>query len=99
MVKRIAGFNLHETTLIPSDNAEKLVGFAAHSSAIAVAMRYLQPVADYQQAGAVTDPTTGMTFGYLRFTDTRSNKVFVTLECLYGFSPAKTDALKRIVKP
>jgi hypothetical protein len=99
MVKRIAGFNLHETTLIPSDHAEKLVGFAAHSSAVAVAMRYLQPVADYQQAGAVTDPTTGMTFGYLRFTDTRSNKIFVTLECLYGFAAAKTDGLKRIVKP
>jgi hypothetical protein len=99
MVKRIAGFNLHETTLIPSDHAEKLVGFAAHSSAVAVAMRYLQPVAEYQQSGAVTDPTTGMTFGYLRFTDTRANKVFVTLECLYGFSAAKTDALKRIVKP
>ena len=99
MVKRIAGFNLHETMLIASDHAEKLVGFAAHSSAVAVAMRYLQPVADYQQAGAVTDPTTGMTFGYLRFTDTRANKVFVTLECLYGFAPAKTDALKRIVKP
>jgi hypothetical protein len=98
MVKRIAGFNLHETTLIPSDHAEKLVGFAAHSSAVAVAMRYLQPVADYQQAGAVTDPATGMTFGYLRFTDTRANKIFVTLECLYGFAPAKTDALKRIVK-
>jgi len=99
MVKRIAGFNLHETTLIPSDHAEKLVGFAAHSSAVAVAMRYLQPVADYQESGAVTDPVTGMTFGYLRFTDTRANKIFVTLECLYGFAPAKTDALKRIVKP
>ena len=99
MVKRIAGFNLHETTLIPPDHAEKLVGFAAHSSAVAVAMRYLQPVADYQQSGAVTDPTTGMTFGYLRFTDTRANKIFVTLECLYGFAPAKTEALKRIVKP
>ena len=99
MVQRIAGFNLHETTLIPADHGEKLVGFAAHSSAVAVAMRYLQPVADYEQAGAVTDPVTGMTFGYLRFTETRANKVFVTLECLYGFSPAKTDGLKRVVKP
>ncbi len=35
-------------------------------------MRYLQPVADYQQAGAVTDPTTGMIFAYLRFTDARA---------------------------
>ena len=57
------------------------------------------PVAEYQQAGAVTDPQTGMTFGYLRFTDTRANKVFVTLECLYGFALGKADALKRIVKP
>lgn len=99
MVKRLAGFNLHETTLIPSDHAEKLVGFAAHSSAVAVAMRYLQPVADYQESGAVTDPVTGLTFGYLRFTDTRANKVFVTIECLYGFTVGKNDALKRIVKP
>ena len=86
MIKRLAGFDLHETVVIPSDHAEKLVGFAAHPSAVAVAMRYLQPVAEYQQAGAVTDPQTGMTFGYLRFTDTRANKVFVTLECLYGFA-------------
>ena len=99
LIKRLAGFDLHETVVIPSDNAEKLVGFAAHASAVAVAMRYLQPVADYQQAGAVTDPQTGMTFGYLRFTDTRANKVFVTLECLYGFALGKADALKRIVKP
>jgi hypothetical protein len=49
-------------------HAKKLVGFAAHSSAVAVAIRYLQPVADHQQAGAVTDPVTDMTFGYLRFT-------------------------------
>ena len=37
--------------------------------------------------------------GYLRFTDTRANKVFVTIECLYGFTAAKMDALKRLVKP
>ena len=35
----------------------------------------------------------------LRFTDTRANKVFVTIECLYGFTVGKNDALKRIVKP
>ncbi len=99
LVRRLAGFDLHETVVIPADHAEKLVGFAVHPSAVAVAMRYLTPVAEYQQSGAVTDPQTGMTFGYLRFTDTRANKVFVTLECLYGFTVAKADALKRIVKP
>ena len=99
LIKRLAGFDLHETVVIPSVHAEKLVGFAVHPSAIAVAMRYLVPVAEYQQSGAVTDPQTGMTFGYLRFTDTRANKVFVTIECLYGFTVGKTDALKRVVKP
>jgi hypothetical protein len=99
LIKRLAGFDLHETVVIPTDHAEKLVGFAVHPSAVAVAMRYLQPVAEYQSAGAVTDPQTGMTFGYLRFTDTRANKVFVTIECLYGFTVGKNDALKRLVKP
>lgn len=32
----------------------------------------------YQQAGPVTDPTSGMTFGCLRFTDTRANTIFIT---------------------
>lgn len=98
-LKRLAGFDIYETNVIASDHAEKLVGFASHTSSVAVAMRYLQPVAEYQQAGAVTDPATGMTFGYLRFTETRSNRVYVTLECLYGFSATQADGLKRIVKP
>lgn len=48
---------------------------------------------------SLTDPETGLTFGYLRFTDTRANKVFVTIECLYGFKTAIADGIKRIVKP
>jgi len=99
LIRRLAGFDLYETMVIPTDHAEKLVGFATHTSAVAVAMRYLNPVAEYQQAGAVTDPETGMTFGYLRWTDTRSNRVYVTVECLYGFSATRADGLKRIVKP
>jgi len=97
LIQRLAGFNLFETVVIPADHPENLVGFAVHPSAVAVAIRYLQPIAEYQQAGAVTDPQTGMTFGYLRFTDTRANKIFVTLECLYGFTVGKGEALKRIV--
>lgn len=34
---------------------------------------------------------------YLRFTDTHADKVFVTLECLYGFDQTKTGTLERIV--
>ena len=43
-IRRLAGFDIFETTILP-ENGEKLVGFAAHPSGLAVAMRYLEPVA------------------------------------------------------
>lgn len=95
-VNRIAGFNVYETGCVP-DNGENLVGFAAHPSSLAIAMRYLTPIANYDEAGAVTDPVTGLTFGYLRYTDTKSNRVYVTLEALYGFKVVRPDGLQRIV--
>ena len=61
-IRRLAGFDLHETVILP-DNGENLIGFAAHPSGMAVAMRYMLPVANYDEAGAVTDPETGLTFG------------------------------------
>jgi hypothetical protein len=97
-IRRIAGFDVHETVILP-ENDEKLVGFAAHPSGLAVAMRYLVPVANYDEAGAVTDPETGLTFGYLRYTETNSNRIFVTVEALYGFKAAIGAGIKRIVKP
>ena len=97
-IRRLAGFDIFETTILP-ENGEKLVGFAAHPSGLAVAMRYLEPVAEYDEAGAVTDPETGLTFGYLRYTETQSNRIFVTVECLYGYKQVIADGIKRIVKP
>ena len=97
-LRRIAGFEVFPSTILP-DNGEKLVGFAAHPSGIAIAMRYLVPVAEYDEAGAVTDPETGLTFGYLRYTATSSNKIFVTVECLYGFKAAMSQGVRRLVKP
>ena len=95
-VNRIAGFNVFETGCVP-DNGENLVGFAAHPSSLAIAMRYLTPIANYDEAGAVSDPVTGLTFGYLRYTDTKSNKVYITLEALYGFKVVRPAGLQRIV--
>lgn len=95
-INRIAGFDMYETSCVPG-NGENLVGFAAHPSSLAIAMRYLTPVAHYSEVGAVTDPATGLTFGYLRHSDTRSNKVYITLEALYGFSVIRPEGLKRIV--
>jgi hypothetical protein len=98
MIRRLAGFDLHETVILP-ENGEKLIGLAAHPSGMAVAMRYLVPAANYDEAGAITDPETGLTFGYLRYSEVQSNRVFVTVECLYGFKTALADGIKRIVKP
>ena len=86
-IRRLAGFDIFETVILP-ENGEKLVGFASHPSGLAVAMRYLEPVAEYDEAGAVTDPDTGLTFGYLRYTETSSNRIFVTVECLDGWKQA-----------
>jgi hypothetical protein len=97
-IRRLAGFDMYETVILP-DNGEKLVGFASHPSGMAIAMRYLPPVADYDESGAVTDPETGLTFGYLRFTEIQSNRIFVTVECLYGFMPAIANGIQRIVQP
>ncbi len=97
-LRRIGGFDVFPSTVLP-ENGEKLVGFAAHPSGMAVAMRYLAPVANYDEAGAVTDPDTGLTFGYLRYTETSSNRIFVTVECLYGFAAGIAAGIKRIVKP
>jgi len=96
-LNRIAGFDVYPTTILP-DNKEKLVGFAAHPSGLAIVMRYLAPVADYEEAGAVTDPDSGLTFGYLRYTETSSNRIFITVECLYGFKAAVAEGIRRIVK-
>jgi hypothetical protein len=94
-VKRLAGFDIYETLAIPLTQ-DDLCGFAAHPSGLAIAMRYLQPVAQYEEAGAVTDPVTGLTFGYLRFTLPQHGVVFVTLECLYGFATAIPAGIQRI---
>ena len=94
-VKRLAGFDIYETLAIPTTQ-DALCGFAAHPSGLAIAMRYLQPVAQYEEAGAITDPVTGLTFGYLRFTLPQHGVVFVTLECLYGFATAIPAGIQRI---
>lgn len=42
---------------------------------------------------------TGLTCGYRRYREVQSNRVFVTVECLYGFKVTLPDGVKRIVKP
>jgi hypothetical protein len=95
-VRRLAGFNVMEANGLPALGAEKLAGFACHPSAMAIAFRYLQPLADYTASGAVTDPATGLTFGFLRYSDVTSGAVYYTIEALYGFAIGIPAGLKRI---
>ena len=97
-IRRLSGFDIYETFILP-ENGEKLAGFACHPSRMTVAMRYLVPVANYDEAGAVIDPESGLTFGYLRYTEFQSNRIFVTVECLYGFAAAIPAGIERIVAP
>lgn len=43
--------------------------------------------------------TSPATFGYLRYTETQSNRIFVTVECLYGWKQAIAGGINRVVKP
>ena len=99
-IPRIYGFDIFETTILP-ENDEKLVGFAAHPRGMAVAIRYLQPLRpeSYLEAFPVTDPVTGITLGYRRYYDNDSGKEIAAFECVYGFKPAITEGILRIVKP
>jgi len=99
-IPRIYGFDIFDTIVLP-DNGEQLVGFAAHPAGLAIAMRYLAPLRpeSYLESGPVSDPETGISFGYRRFYDNDSGKEIVAFECLYGFVPAIAAGIKRIVAP
>jgi hypothetical protein len=64
------------------------MGFAAHASAIAIAMRYLapQPGHNYSTAQPVTDPDTGATFGVRSHYDENTGTKYINLEANYGYS-------------
>lgn len=95
---RLAGFDLYKSTIIPG-NSENLVGFAAHPSALAVAIRYLAPQEPgaYIRAEAVTDAATGITIGVREWYDTDSGVKKKVWECCYGHAVGIAAGLKRIV--
>jgi len=97
-IPSLFGFDVYSSTLIPS-NSENLKGFAAYPSALAIAMRYLEP--DDQgsvliEKGPITHAETGITLGYKEWYDAAYAQRRAVLECLYGFETCETNALKRI---
>tara|TARA_R110001592_G_scaffold25171_10_gene96041 strand:- start:77 stop:973 length:897 start_codon:yes stop_codon:yes gene_type:complete len=88
---------LYESTALPG-NAENLVGFLAHPSAMAVAMRYLAPInsKEYISARRLYDETSGMVLGYREFYDASTGTQTAVLEAVYGYSVALGGSIIRM---
>lgn len=102
-VRRLAGFNVFESTLIPDTNVGgtmTLAGFAVHPSAIAVAIRTLEPQApgEYLEARTVADPVTGIGLGYRRHYNTANGTHFLNFEVVGGFTIGVTAGLKILAR-
>lgn len=102
-IRRIAGMNVYESTLIPATNVGTsitLAGFAVHPSAIAVAVRTLQPQApsEYLEARTVVDPVSGIGLGYRRHYNTANGTHFLNFEVVGGFTYGITAGLKILAK-
>lgn len=90
--------SLYESTAIPA-NGENLVGFIAHPTAMAVAMRYLQPnnSQEYISAKRLTDPATGIVLGYREFYTPSTGVQTAVLECVFGKQVALSGSLRRMI--
>ena len=97
IVPRLLGFDVYESNIIPT--TENLVGFAVHPSALAIAIRTLQPQApgEYLEARVVKDEKTGIGLGYRRHYSQAKGTHFCTFEAIYGSVKANTTGLVRLV--
>lgn len=95
---RLFGFQPFESSLIPT-NGCALVGAAIHPSGLAAAMRYNQPQDGHNliEARPVTDPETGITFGYRKWYSADNGEMRCVLEAIFGKSVGITNGCKLIV--
>jgi hypothetical protein len=98
-IRRIAGMDVYESTLIPATSVGSgitLAGFAVHPSAIAVAVRTLAPQApsEYLEARTVVDPVSGIGLGYRRHYNTANGTHFLNFEVVGGYTYGITAGLK-----
>ena len=98
VIGRLMGFDVIGSNVIPG-NSENLVGFACHPSAIAMAMRYLQPQPGntYLRAEPITDPESGITMGIRDWYDNSTGVRNNVYECVYGYAVTGLSSLVRIV--
>jgi len=98
-IPKILGFDYHGPAEIP-ENGEKLVGFAAHRSAVGVAFAPIQPapavMKQLETYEMFTDPRTGATIELRRYGNCQMDNEAETVEVNYGFQVLNAAGLKRI---
>ncbi len=97
-VMRALGFDFFEMNG-SFGSVNSTLAFMCHGSAIAIAMRYLQPQPGnlYTDARPIADPDTGLVFGLRDHFDNNTGTRFVNLECNFGYAPGLTQG-GRIIK-
>ncbi len=96
---RLSGFDMMKYAKLPT-NSDNLQGFAVHENALAVATGIVTPGSSaslVQEWTTATDPVTGLTLGFRRFTDVATGKEYFVAEVLAGRVVAEATAIHRIV--
>ncbi len=95
----VAGFNVRESNLIPTTDVQ--YAFATIPDAIALAIRYLQPLnpGKYDATAKLTDPASGVTMGYRRHYQEATGTVHANFECLWGRAIGLSTGLQRVSSP
>ena len=91
-IPQVLGLETHEVSAIPSTN--NLIGFIAHPSAAALAVRPLVPQDSsyYIESRVISDEVTGLAISYRRHYAPANGTHWCTIEALYGYTAGITGA-------
>lgn len=97
-VPTLFGFPVYELNFIPS-NSENLTGFLIHPSALAVAVRVLEPQDSsmYLAASSAVDDESGVAIGYRRHYNPGKGVHFLNGEIVYGIAKGLDNTVVRLV--
>ena len=97
-VPTLFGMPIYELNFIPA-NSENLTGFLIHPSALAVAVRVLEPqdTSMYLATSQVTDDVSGVSMGYRRHYNPGKGTHFLNGEIVYGVAVGLGTAVVRLV--
>jgi hypothetical protein len=97
-VPTLFGMPIYELNFIPS-NSEGLTGFLIHPSALAVAVRVLEPqdTSMYLATSQVTDDVSGVSMGYRRHYNPGKGTHFLNGEIVYGVATGLSSSVVRLV--